>query len=112
MSKVLKEAQITTRNARRKLVAGAYWRSIDPDTHLGYRRGARGGRWLVRWYKGAGAYEQETIGTADDALEADGILTLSFDQATRRARELVERKRAQAAAEAAGPVITVRLAVE
>ena len=111
MSKVLNEAPITTRNARAKLAPGVHWRSIDPDTHLGYRRAAHGGRWLVRWYKGNGKYAQEPIGTADDTLDADGDQTLSFQQAVARARRIVEQRRAEAAAAAAGPIVTVRMAI-
>ena len=111
MSKVLKEAPLTTRAARAKLATGVHWRSIDPDTHLGYRRAMHGGRWLVRWYKGNGKYAQEPIGTADDALDADGNQTLSFQQAVSRARRTAKNRRAEAAASAAGPIVTVRVAI-
>lgn len=53
MARTLKEAPVTTPNARLKLTAGLYWRAIDTDIHIGYRKGARAGRWLVRWYRGA-----------------------------------------------------------
>jgi hypothetical protein len=52
MAKTLAEAKITTREQRRKLPVGVHWRGIDPNVHLGYRRGKRGGSWLVRWYDG------------------------------------------------------------
>jgi integrase len=111
MSKVLQEARLTTRNARAKLRAGMHWRAIAADVHLGYRRAVRGGRWLVRWYEGDGKYRQVTLGAADDALAADGKTTLNYSQAERAARKAVERGRAKAAAEAAGPLKTVRSAV-
>ena len=61
MSKTLVEAPLTTPNARSKLKTGIHWRGIDPDTHLGYRKGVRGGRWVVRWYRGEGDYSQATL---------------------------------------------------
>lgn len=107
MAKTLSEAPITTRNAREKLAVGLHWRGIDPETHLGYRRGKRGGVWLVRWRNGAG-YRQERLGTADDAL-AEG--TLTYADAVKAARERVEAARREAKAVADGPVQTVRSAV-
>lgn len=108
MAKPLSEAPLTTRNARARLSAGLYWRGIDPQTHLGYRKGKRGGRWLVRWRNGAG-YRQAPIGTADDAI-ATG--TLDYNAAIRAARAKVEVERAEARVKADGPLLTVRSAVE
>lgn len=118
MAGVLKHVEMTTPAARRRLDPGIYWRAIDPQTHLGYRRRARGdssgaaGHWMVRWYVERPKYRQEMIGTADDALKADGVHTLSYDQAERQARKLVQTRRAEAIAEKAGPAVTVRIAVE
>jgi len=112
MSKTLVEAPLTTPNARSKLKAGIYWRGIDPDTHLGYRKGARGGRWVVRWYRGEGGYSQSTLATADDQFPADGKEILSFNQAFRHAREHVHEERSGLRAIANGTVLTVRDAVE
>ncbi|NDB70340.1 MAG: integrase, partial [Methylocystaceae bacterium] len=112
MSKTLVEAPLTTPNARSKLKAGIHWRGIDPDTHLGYRKGARGGRWVVRWYRGEGGYSQSTLATADDKFPADGKEILSFNQASRHAREHVHEERSGLRAIANGTVLTVRDAVE
>ena len=101
MAKTLNEAPITTRNARARLPAGLHWRGIDPDTHLGYRKGNRGGGWLVRWRNGAG-YRQAPIGTADDAI---GTGTLDYNAAIRAARAAVEAARAEAKARADGPLL-------
>jgi hypothetical protein len=46
VARTLNEAPITSRNARAGLPAGLHWRGIDPETHLGYRKGKRGGVWL------------------------------------------------------------------
>jgi integrase len=111
MTQTLREAPLTTRSARSNLGKGLHWRAIDPDTHLGYRKGARGGRWLVRWYKGEQSYTQATLATADDALSADGIDVLTFEQAVVRAKNHVQKQRAMERAAAAGPVPTVQDAI-
>jgi len=108
VAKTLTETPITTRNARARLPAGLHWRGIDPETHLGYRKGKRGGGWLVRWRNGAG-YRQAPIGTADDAIETG---TLDYNAAIRAARAAVEAARTEAKAKADGPLLTVRSAVE
>lgn len=107
MSKTLTEAKIAGRAERKRLPIGVHWRGIDPEVHLGYRKGRRGGSWLVRWYLG-GAYRQRPLGTADDEL-SEG--TLDFEQAVRAGRELVQAERRKAKAAAAGPVLTVGQAV-
>ncbi len=107
MPKTLTETTISTRHARSKLGVGTYWRGIDAEVHLGYRKGSRGGRWLVRWYLGDQAYRQETIGSADDAIEADGVNCFSFDQAKAKAVKHVANERWEAIESAKGPVPTV-----
>lgn len=108
MAKTLKEAPLTTRNARDKLPEGLHWRGIDPDVHLGYRKGKRGGVWLVRWRNGIG-YRQERLGTADDEM-AEG--TLTYADAVKAGRDRVEAARREARAAADGPAQTVRTAIE
>lgn len=108
MAKTLNEAPITTVHARSKLPTGLHWRGIDPEVHLGYRKGNRGGIWLVRWRNGQG-YKQQPIGTADDAIKEG---TLDYNAAVRAARLEVETARAKAKALAEGPALTVQAAVE
>jgi integrase len=108
MAKTLIEAPLTTRNARAGLATGLHWRGIDPEVHLGYRKGKRGGVWLVRWRNGTG-YRQERVGTADDEIKED---TLDFNAAVKAARTTVEAARIEARATAGGPKLTVRHAVE
>lgn len=108
MAKTLKEAPLTTRNARAKLGEGLHWRGIDAEVHLGYRKGKRGGVWLVRWRNGAG-YRQDKLATADDEI-SEG--TLTYDAAVRAARERVEVARREDRAKSEGVVQTVRTAVE
>jgi integrase len=109
VAKTLTESPLTTRGAREKLSRGIHWRAIDPDVHLGYRKGQRGGRWLVRWYNGEQKYRQATLGTADDVL-CEGAL--SFEAAAKLARERVTRNRRAALALGGGAAATVRTAVE
>ncbi|CDX30877.1 Integrase family protein [Mesorhizobium sp. ORS 3359] len=108
MARTLIESPVTTRNARAALEVGVHWRGIDPDVHLGYRKGKRGGTWLVRWRSGRG-YKQETLGTADDEMQTG---TLSYEAARKAARSVVEAVRTEAAAAAGGALLTVREAVE
>jgi len=86
-----------------------YWRSVDIGLHLGYRKGLRGGRWVLRRYRGDGVYAVETFATADDNQEADGHEILSFYQAQKKVRELAKQYRTH------GPgaeALTVKDAVE
>lgn len=110
MAKTLIEHRIAGRAERKRLAASStpYWRSVDPDVHLGYRKGVRGGTWLVRWRLGKG-YRQASLGTADDELHEG---TISFDAAIREARSFVERARASDRAAALGAPTTVGSAVE
>ena len=108
MAKTLKEAPISTANARAKLARGLYWKGIDPEVHLGYRKGQHGGVWLVRWRNGSG-YRQMPIATADDFIKKG---TLDFNGAVKKARNEVSAARIKAKAAADGPILTVRLAAE
>jgi hypothetical protein len=74
MSKTLRERNLESKTARAKLQPSGkpYWRSIDIGLHFGYRKGQRGGRWVMRRYLGDENYVVKTIGTADDNQEADG----------------------------------------
>jgi len=110
MAKTLTETAITTRKARAKLKAAPYpyWRAIAPEVHLGYRKGKRGGEWLVRWRNGPG-YKQVPMGVADDELREG---TLDFNAAVRHAKKTVDEARKEARAAADGPAPTVRTAVQ
>lgn len=108
MARTLTEAPITTANARAKLASGVHWRGIDSEVHLGYRKGKRGGVWLVRWRNGTG-YRQQPIGTSDDFLKEG---TLDFNAAVKKARNEVAAARVAAKALADGPILTIRAAAE
>lgn len=114
MAKTLAEAPITTASARSRLPPGEYPRRLDADAAVWYRKGKRGGVWFTRWRNhGPGAaYKQAPVGPANDINDkpTEGLLT--FHQAERQARQIVEIARAEAAAVASGPILTVRSAVE
>ena len=83
MAKKVREKALDTRAAREKLKIGGkpYYRSIDPELHLGYRKGKNARRWVARIYLGNGQYRVENIGYADDIADADGEKVLTFWQA-------------------------------
>lgn len=114
MPRTLLEAPLTTPTARRALKPGEkpYWRKLDAEVHLGYRKKSREGCWLVRWRNRVGQYRHDEVGVADDAMPADGENVLNFNQASSRARAIVVQRRADETAAAAGPVLTVRTAVD
>ncbi len=89
MARTVRDARLGSRTARAELVAQGkpYYRALDPGLHLGYRKSAAGGKWVVRSYTGAGVYKVETIAVADDKADADGATVLSFSQAQAVARE-------------------------
>ena len=107
MPRIVRDASLESRAARSRLKARAkpHYRSLEPGAlHLGYRKPLSGaGKWLARHYAGGQRYELETIGTADDFSDADGVAILNFAQAQVLARKrMVER--AHAAAGKHGPL--------
>jgi len=113
MARIIHDTNLETRSARGRLRARSkpYYRSVEPGLHLGYRRPLSGpGKWIARHYIGDQAYQLETIATADDYSDADGIVVLNYRQALAKARERMVA-RAHHAAGKTGP-LTVRDAVE
>ena len=94
MSRRVRDARLETRAARSKLSPRGkpYYRSVGPDIHVGYRKGADARRWVARTYIGNGAYSMKVIGDADDLMDADGETILTFDQAQEKARALVAKQ--------------------
>lgn len=115
MARTVRDASLETRTARARLKPGSkpYYRAIDPGLHLGYRKGQAGGKWVMRWYVGEGDYKVETIATADDSADADGVAILDFRQAQAliRARHVEYVRVAQGLPATDGPY-TVRACIE
>jgi integrase len=113
MARTVRDAKLETRTARAALKPSGkpYFRAIDEGLHLGYRKGQTAGKWVMRRYDN-GAYVVEPIGTADDTIDPDGNVVLSFAQAQAVARQrFVERKRAAAGHPATSRPYTVADAI-
>ena len=90
MPRTVRDIGLENRTARSRLKARnkPYYRALEPGLHLGYRKPLAGpGRWLARHYVGKQSYELETIGTADDFSDADGVAILNYGQAQVLARK-------------------------
>jgi integrase len=97
MAGTVREAALGSRTARSRLKRGRqpHFNSlVGAKVHLGYvrREGERAGRWILRRRIG-GKYSTTTIGAAADAIESDGVGTLSCDEARERALELANAPR-------------------
>jgi integrase len=113
MARTIRDALLDTRTARGRLKPRGkpYYRALEPGLHLGYRKPLSGaGKWVARHYIGDEDYQLETLATADDFSDPDGVAVLSFAQAQTLARSrMVERT--HAAAGKTGP-LTVKDSVE
>lgn len=91
MARNVKNIKLDTRTARQKLSASKnpYWVRIERNAHVGYRKGAKGGYWVARARFDDG-FKMQSLGTADDVLNADGVEILDFFQAQEKAREWFE----------------------
>ena len=91
MARTLRNGKLDTRTARAKLAERRepYWTVLVQGGALGYRRGRKAGTWIARWRDDAGKQHYQSLGAADDALDADGTAALSFAQAQERARRWI-----------------------
>ena len=90
MARRVRDTGLETRTARGKLKAAGkpYYKAIGQGLHLGYRKGATEGKWVVRVYAGHQQYIVKTIAIADDVADADGTHVLNFWQAQDHARRV------------------------
>jgi integrase len=90
MARTVRDHRLETRAARLRLPIRSepYWRQISEGCHLGYYRGARGGKWVARFRPAgrAGGYDKRTLGEADDYSDADGVRILDYRHAQDAAR--------------------------
>ncbi|MFC4253188.1 tyrosine-type recombinase/integrase [Sinimarinibacterium flocculans] len=95
MARTPRDARIETRKARLKLQErhDPHWRQVVPGLFIGYRRAnARSnGVWYSRKLE-AGRYRKKRVGQADDHIDADGKVTLTYTQAVDRVREVAAGK--------------------
>lgn len=101
MARTVRDARTDSRSARVKLPPRPtpYWTKLTKGCHVGYRKSLRrdSGSWIIRWLDRDGKYQQRVLGPADDALDADGLTCLSFEQAQAKARDLFQTTIAVAA---------------
>ena len=52
MAITVTDKNLSNRTQRHKLPIrkAPYWRILHEGLHIGYRKGTRGGKWLLRWY--------------------------------------------------------------
>lgn len=114
MARAVREANLASRDARRKLTdrAKPYWRLVEPGRHVGYYKGSRGGSWIARAFQGAGKYVECTLGLADDTSPADGIAILDFKQALDAARVWFHENHPETRGTHAGPYTIDRAAAD
>jgi integrase len=88
MARTVRNAKLDTRSARARLPAkkSGYWVPIARGFALGYRKGPKGSVWLARLIDSKGRREA-ALGSADDALDADGERILDYAQAQANARD-------------------------
>jgi hypothetical protein len=95
MARTVRDTRLESRAARARLDPRGkpYWRELEPGLHIGYRRlRGKAGRWCVRHYAGRRVYQVETVATADDFSDSDGVAILNYRQVQALARErMVER---------------------
>lgn len=89
MSRTVRNAKLDSRSARVKLARKPepYWTVISKGCALGYRKGAKGGAWIGRFRDEAGKQHYQSLGGADDALDSDGVVCLSYVEAQREAEK-------------------------
>lgn len=90
MARTIRDSLLDTRAARSRLKSRGkpYFRALEPGLHIGYRRPTTGaGRWVLRLYAGEQSYQTETLATADDFSDADGVAILDWKQAQTLARK-------------------------
>jgi integrase len=88
MPRTASNPRIVNRTVRAKLPQrrDPYWHLIAEGQHLGYRKGATGGTWIARIYDAVHGRRFESLGAADDTVEANGTHVLDFQQAQEKAR--------------------------
>jgi integrase len=62
---------------------------VTVGVFVGYAKGSKRATWIARWRAGDG-YREQRIGTADDVVDADGTMTLSYSQAVKAAQAAAE----------------------
>src|SRR5438045_765175 len=87
MPRLVRNTKLHTRTARAALPQRdqPHWHRLSRGLALGCRKAPKGNVWLAKLVKPPKFRQQETLGPADDVLDADGVHVLSFDQAQHKA---------------------------
>lgn len=88
VARTIQNQKLDTRTARLRIQKRRepYFVSLSPGCALGYRAGA--GIWIARYYDPATRKKHyQSIGAADDVIDSDGRVSLSFTQAQEKARD-------------------------
>src|SRR6476620_6825864 len=95
MARTARNSALETRTslARLRIRRTPYFAKIAKGLRLGYYRGVVAGPCIARCDCGAGGYDTEARGVADDTVEGDGIRVLDYWQAQEQARRWGERQR-------------------
>lgn len=87
MARLSRDSRLETRDARLRLPVAhePYWKLLSPGIFVGYRKGPKGGVWIVRVSgkavgKDAG-YLKKAIGAADDTADSNGVDILTYKEA-------------------------------
>lgn len=93
MARSARDSKLEVRAQRVRLTEEhrPYWVVIGQGLYLGYRKGIKGGAWIVRYYED-GKYITQKLGKADDFQEANDVDILNYFQAQTKAREFAENK--------------------
>ncbi|HME85333.1 MAG TPA: integrase, partial [Roseiarcus sp.] len=111
MARHVRNPKLDSRTAREKLKPSdkPVYSDLGNKVHLGYRKGKRGGSWVLRRYLGdEKKYVTETIAEADDVADADGVNVLDYRQAQDAARALMAARAEETRIASLGPIVTVR----
>jgi integrase len=88
MARLPKSSKISTRSGRATLAVrrDPYWVPVTQGCFLGYRKGLKGGTWRARWRAADGTQRWQSLGPADDLMDAvPGGNVLTFADAYRAA---------------------------
>jgi integrase len=107
-------SKIGSREQRKKLAMSGkpHLEPFERGFDLGYRKGRRGGSWVIRRYLGRRdlGYTFETIGRADD--DPAEPRALDYEAARAFARDRIRTLAEEARVASHGPVITVQKAID
>lgn len=109
MASSVRNNKLENRTQRGKLPVAhrPFWVGIGQGLHLGYRKGAKGGAWIARYYLEKGKYITSKLGKADDHQDANGLDVLSYFEAQDRARTFANQQAESVAGEGADKEFTV-----